>query len=37
VRKASAASQKRAGAEAAQGIVVGVAAFPTVTPPPPVS
>jgi DNA-binding transcriptional ArsR family regulator len=37
VRKAAAASRKRAGAEAAQGIVVGVAAFPTVTPPPPVS
>jgi DNA-binding transcriptional ArsR family regulator len=37
VRKAAAASRKRAGAEVAQGIVVGVAAFPTVTPPPPIS
>jgi DNA-binding transcriptional ArsR family regulator len=37
VRKAAAASRKRTGAEAAQGIVVGVAAVPTVPPPPPAS
>jgi DNA-binding transcriptional ArsR family regulator len=37
VRQAAAASRKRTGADGAQGIVVGVAAFPTVTPPPPVS
>jgi hypothetical protein len=34
VRKAAEASRRRAGAEGAQGIVVGVAAFPAVTPPP---
>jgi len=34
VRKAAAASRKRADAEGTQGIVVGVAAFPAVTPPP---
>jgi hypothetical protein len=34
VRKAAEASRKRAGAEGVQGIVVGVAAFPAVTPPP---
>ena len=34
VREAAVASGKRAGAEGAQGIVVGVAAFPAGTPPP---
>jgi DNA-binding transcriptional ArsR family regulator len=37
VRKAAEASRKRAGAQGGQGIVVGVAAFPAVTPPPPAS
>lgn len=37
MRKAAAASRKRASAEGSQGIVVGVAAFPAVSPPPPVS
>jgi DNA-binding transcriptional ArsR family regulator len=35
MRQAAEASRKRAGAEDAQGIVVGVAAFPAVAPPPP--
>jgi DNA-binding transcriptional ArsR family regulator len=35
MRKAAAASRRRAGAEGAQGIVVGVAAFPAVSSPPP--
>lgn len=34
VRKAAEESHRRAGADGAQGIVVGVAAFPAVTPPP---
>jgi DNA-binding transcriptional ArsR family regulator len=34
VRRAAEASRKRSGAEGSQGIVVGVAAFPAVTPPP---
>jgi DNA-binding transcriptional ArsR family regulator len=34
VRKAAEASRKRSGADGSQGIVVGVAAFPAVTPPP---
>jgi DNA-binding transcriptional ArsR family regulator len=35
MREAAEASRKRAGAEGSQGIVVGVAAFPAVSPPPP--
>jgi DNA-binding transcriptional ArsR family regulator len=35
MREAAAASRKRAAAEGSQGIVVGVAAFPAVSPPPP--